>query len=98
MADQLYLSLWFPNFRFDALPAAMVAVLRQFALVGKNKRVSAAAAYPISFTEPAIYSRVYVLDARAEESKDTEDAIIENAVAECTELLHEHTAYEFEMK
>jgi len=98
MADQLYLSLWFPNFRFDALPAALVAVLRQFALVSKNKRVSAAAAYPIGFNEPAVYSRVYVTDPRAEDSADTSASIIENAVAECTELLHEDTAYELEMK
>jgi hypothetical protein len=98
MADQLYLSLWFPNFRFDALPAAMTAVLRQFALISKNKRVSAAAAYPISFTEPAVYSRVYVTDSRAADTQDTADSIIENAVADCTELLHEDTAYEFEMK
>jgi hypothetical protein len=47
MADQLYLSLWFPNFRFDALPASLVSVMRQFALIGGNnyppgKRVLAA--------------------------------------------------------
>jgi hypothetical protein len=41
---------------------------------------------------------VYVLDQRAEEGADTSAAIIENAVAEATELLHEDTAYEFEMK
>jgi hypothetical protein len=98
MSDQLYLSLWFPNFRFEALPAALVAVMRQFALVSKNKRVSSAAAYPVSFSEPAVYQRVYVVDPRAEESADTSASIIENAVAECAELLHEDTAYELEMK
>jgi hypothetical protein len=98
MADQLYLSLWFPNYRFAALPATVVSVLRQFARVSGLPRVSAAAAYPVSFSEPAIYQRVYVLDKRADETADTEAAIIENAVAEATELLHEDTAYEFEMK
>jgi hypothetical protein len=97
MADQLYLSLWFPNFRFETLPAAMVAVMRQFSLLAKTKRVSAAASYPISFHEAATYQRLYVLDERSQAS-ESEESIIENAVAEATELLHEDTAYEFEMK
>jgi len=95
MADQLYLSLWFPNFRFEALPAALVSVLRQFALISGEKRVSAASVYPISFTESPTYQRLYVNDERAE---DSEASIIENAVAEATEQLHDDMAYEFEMK
>jgi hypothetical protein len=95
MADQLYLSLWFPNFRFEALPAALISVLRQFALVSGEKRVAAASVYPISFSESAVYQRVYVNDDR---SQSTEDSIIENAVAEATEQLHDDMAYEFEMK
>jgi hypothetical protein len=95
MADQLYLSLWFPNFRFEALPAALVSVLRQFALISGEKRVAAASVYPISFTESPTYQRIYVNDDRAE---DTEASIIENAVAEATEQLHDDMAYEFEMK
>ena len=101
MADQLYLSLWFPNFRLDALPAALVSVLRQFAAVSgfpESKRVAAATAYPISFTEPPTYQRLYVNDDRAEENSDTASSIIENAVAEATEPLHDDTAYEFEMR
>ena len=53
MADQLYLSLWFPNFRFETLPATLVSVMRQFALISGDKRVAAASVYPISFTEAA---------------------------------------------
>ncbi|ADW68224.1 hypothetical protein [Granulicella tundricola] len=98
MADQLYLSLFFPNFRFDSLPATMVSVLRQFARISGIPRVSASAAYPVSFNEAPIYQRQFVLDQRAAESEDTSASIIENAVAEATELLHEDTAYEFEMK
>src|ERR1700735_5169119 len=98
MADQLYLSLWFPNFRFDTLPATLVSVMRQFALISGEKRVSAASAYPISFTEAPTYQRIYVTDDRAEESRDTSASIIENAVAEATEQLHDDTAYEFEMR
>ena len=56
MADRLYLSLWYPNFRLEALPGALSGVLRQFALVG-GKRVAAATAYPINFTQPPAYQR-----------------------------------------
>ena len=107
MADQLYLSLWFPNFRFEALPTALTAVLRQFARVtaqpesGSNPkgtamgRVTAATVYPINFTESPTYQRVYVNDSR---SVDTSESIIENAVAEATEHLHDDMAVEFDMR
>ena len=95
MADQLYLSLWFPHFRFDTLPDTLISVLRQFALVSGDKRVAAATVYPISFNEAPTYQRIYVNDNRAE---DTSDSIIENAVAEATEQLHDDMAYEFEMR
>jgi hypothetical protein len=95
MADQLYLSLWFPNFRFDTLPATLVSVMRQFALISKDSRVYAASVYPISFTEAPSYQRIYVNDDRSE---DTSASIIENAVAEATEQLHDDLAYEFEMR
>src|SRR5258707_13376683 len=98
MADQLYLSLWFPNFRFEALPAALVSVMRQFALISADKRVAAASVYPISFNEAPTYQRIYVNDDRAEENQDTSGSIIENAVAEATEQLHDDMAYEFEMR
>jgi hypothetical protein len=115
MADRLYLSLWYPNFRVEALPAALTGVLRQFALIGQ-KRVSAASAYPINFTEPPTYQRIYVnigvnreADAAtgvsgslpgipAANSSADSDSIIENAVAEATEQLHDDMAYEFEMR
>jgi hypothetical protein len=72
-----------------------VSVLRQFALISGEKRVSAASVYPISFTEAPIYQRIYVNDDRAQ---DSEASIIENAVAEAAEQLHDDMAYEFEMK
>src|SRR5258708_37225123 len=95
MADQLYLSLWFPNFRSEALPATLVSVLHQFALISGDQRVGAASVYPISFTDAPTYQRIYVNDDRAE---DTSGSIIENAVAEATEQLHDDMAYEFEMR
>src|ERR1700733_6643290 len=98
MADQLYLTLWFPNFRLDPLPTAMASAIRQFALISKATRVAAANAYPISFSEAPTYQRIYVNDDRAEENQDTSASIIENAVAEATEQLHDDMAYEFEMR
>jgi hypothetical protein len=105
MSDQLYLSLWYPNFRLDSLPAALTGVLRQFALIAKDGqptsalgRVAAASVYPIDWTESPTYQRIYVNDDRAADSADTEGSIIENAVAEATEQLHDDCAYEFEMR
>jgi hypothetical protein len=105
MADQLYLSLWFPNFRLQSLPAALVNVLRQFATVAKSGggdsslgRVAVASAFPIDWTESPVYQRIYVNDEQAEDSTDTAGSIIESAVAEATEQLHDDTAYEFEMR
>lgn len=105
MADQLYLSLWYPNFRFAALPSSLTGVLRQFAQVASGgntasqyNRVVAATAYPLDWTESPVYQRIYVNDDRAEAGPDTEASRIENAVAEATEQLHEDSAYEFEMR
>jgi len=104
MADRLYLSLWYPNFRLEALPGAITGVLRQFALVG-GKRVSAASAYPINFTEPPTYQRIYVdadpamgSPAQIDPTPGASDAAIEAAVAEATEQLHDDMAYEFEVR
>jgi hypothetical protein len=106
MADRLYLSLWYPNFRLEALPNALLGVLRQFVQVGA-KRVSAASAYPINFTESPTYQRIYVLDDRAsaidpftpiDPTAESDDLLLEAAVAEATEQLHDDMAYEFEMR
>ena len=102
MADRLYLSLWYPNFRLESLPVALTGVLRQFAIVGA-KRVSAASAYPINFTEAPTYQRIYVdTDQGATNPRDpaseATDAALEAAVAEATEQLHDDMAYEFEMR
>ena len=101
MADRLYLSLWYPNFRLEALPAALTGVLRQLAVVG-SKRVSAASAYPINFTEAPTYQRIYVDTTTPPSPPGTDPAAsgaaIEAAVAEATEQLHDDMAYEFEMR
>ncbi|HEY4046325.1 MAG TPA: hypothetical protein VGM27_05590 [Acidobacteriaceae bacterium] len=90
MADQLYLSLWFPNFRFDSLPRALLSVLQQFPVAGGSQRVHAAAAYPISWNEAPAYQRIYDQD-------EVEASMPETAVAEAAASLYDDFAYEFEM-
>jgi hypothetical protein len=91
MADRLYLSLWFPNFRLPALAPAIVSVLKQFGGTGHPPRVHAAAAYPISWNEAPFYQRIY-------EEDEVQESAPERAVAEATEILHDDFAYEFELK
>jgi hypothetical protein len=91
VADQLYLSLWFPNFRLAALPPATLGVLRQLASAGGASAVTAVAVYPISWNEAPVYQRVYDED-------EGDAAQPEPAIAEAMEMLHEDYAYEFEVK
>jgi hypothetical protein len=91
MADQLYLSLWFPNFRLESLRPALVSVLDQFQAAGGPARVHAATAYPISWNEAPVYQRVY-------QEAETEASLPQAAVAEATESLHDDFAYEFEIQ
>jgi hypothetical protein len=91
MADRLYLSLWFPNFRLAALAPAIVLVIKQFGGPGSAPRVHAAAAYPISWNEAPVYQRIY-------EEDEVQESAPERAVAEATEILHDDFAYEFELK
>jgi hypothetical protein len=91
MADRLYLSLWFPNFRLPALAPAIVSVLKQFSGAGQTTRVHAAAAYPISWNEAPFYQRIY-------EEDEVQESSPEQATAEATQILHDDFAYEFELK
>lgn len=91
MADQLYLSLWFPNFRVEALPAALEKVIEQLAAVGGSARVSAATVYPISWNETPVYQRIYRNEAQ------DEDASPRAAIAAAMENAHDDYAWEFEL-
>jgi hypothetical protein len=93
MADQLYLSLWYPNFRLLGLPAALEKVMEQFGTVAGSSRVKAAAAYPISWNEAPVYQRVY----DDEHEPDLEASQSREAIAAATEMLHDDFAYEFEL-
>lgn len=91
MADQLYLSLWYPNFRLESLPAALEKVMEQFAAVGGSSRVSAATAYPLSWHESPAYQRIY----RGE--TEDEDSSPQAAIAAAMENGHDDYAWEFEL-
>jgi hypothetical protein len=91
MADQLYLSLWYPNFRLDALPAALERVMEQFAAAGGSSRVAAATVYPISWNEAPVWQRVF----RSE--SDDEAASPKAAIAAAMETTHLDYAWEFEL-
>lgn len=93
MADQLYLSLWYPNFRLAALPAALERVMDIFGSVAESSRVKAAAAYPISWNEAPVYQRVY----DEEHEPDNEASQPRQAIPAALEMLHDDFAYEFEL-
>jgi hypothetical protein len=87
MSDTLYLSLWYPNLRLEALPDKLTSVLGEFAAHGGEARVYAAMAWPVNWSEPPVFQRVY--GERGAEPR--------MAVEEALELLHEDTAYEFQI-
>ncbi|HTV16020.1 MAG TPA: hypothetical protein VME68_14965 [Acidobacteriaceae bacterium] len=91
MADQLYLSLWYPNFRIDALPAALERVMEQFASAGGSARVAAATVYPISWNESPVWQRVFRNEA------DDEAASPKAAISAAMETVHIDYAWEFEL-
>lgn len=93
MADQLYLSLWYPNFRLNALPAALENVIGLFGTVAGSSRIKAAAAYPISWNEAPVYQRIY----DEEHESDSEASQPRPAISAATEMLHDDFAYEFEL-
>jgi hypothetical protein len=89
MSDTLYLSLWYPNLRLAALPGKLTAVLGAFAAHGGEARVYAATVWPVNWSEPPVFQRLY---GRGE--RGAEPAF---AVEEAFELLHDDYAYEFQI-
>lgn len=93
MSDTLYLSLWYPNLRLEALSDKLIAVLGAFAAHGGELGVYAATVWPVSWSETPVYQRVWG------RSRPGPDSAIEprQAVEEATELLHDDYAYEFQI-
>jgi len=95
MSDTLYLSLWFPNLRLEALPDKLMAVLGAFAAHGGEPLVYAATVWPVNWSEAPVFQRVYGRMGAAAGAGPGIDPRI--AVAEATELLHDDYAYEFQI-
>lgn len=95
MSDTLYLSLWYPNLRLEALPDKLTAVLGAFAAHGGDPVVYAATVWPVNWSETPVFQRVYGRMGAALGSIPGVEPRL--AVEEATELLHEDYAYEFQM-
>ncbi len=89
MADPLYYSLWFPNFRFASLPEKLTQVMHQL----PDSLVTAATVYPIDWQQGSIFQRIF----STPDTYPAEAVPPEQAVEEATEMLDEDSAYEFEM-
>jgi hypothetical protein len=97
MADTLYLSLWYPNLRLEALPDKLVAVLGAFAAHGGEAKVYSATVWPVSWNETPVFERVYGRMVAGLEPGQAPGAEPRVAVEEAMELLHEDYAYEFQI-
>jgi len=86
MADPLYYSLWFPNFRLTALPEKLLQVMHQL----PHALVTAATVYPLDWQQTPSFQRSYIAES-------DEAATPEMAIEEATETMHEDCAYEFEL-
>ncbi len=93
MSDTLYLSLWYPNLRLAVLPDKLTSVLSEFAAHGGESRVYAATVWPVSWSEPPVFQRVWGRGQYASEG-GVEPRL---AVDETLELLHDDYAYEFQV-
>jgi hypothetical protein len=95
MADTLYLSLWYPNLRVEALADKLTAVLGAFAAHGGEATVYAATVWPVSWRESPVFERVYGRGASGAGAVLGAEPRL--AVDEAFELLHEDCAYEFQI-
>ncbi|HVN93808.1 MAG TPA: hypothetical protein VMT38_08930 [Terracidiphilus sp.] len=97
MADTLYLSLWYPNLRLEALPDKLIAVLSAFAAHGGEAKVYSATVWPVTWNEAPTFERLYGRMAPGLQPAQTPGADPRVAVEEALELLHEDYAYEFQI-
>ncbi len=101
MSDALYLSLWYPNLRLEALAGKLITVLGAFAAHGGEAKVYSATVWPVDWSESPVFQRVYGRMA-ATPGQDANlnagpGAEPRQAVEEATELLHDDYAYEFQI-
>jgi hypothetical protein len=89
MADTLYLSLWYPNLRLEALPDKLIAVLGAFGAHGGEASVYSATVWPVNWSEAPVFQHIYGRSGHGADPR--------YAVEEALENLHEDYAYEFQI-
>jgi hypothetical protein len=97
MSDALYLSLWYPNLRLEALPDKLLAVLTEFQNHGGEPLVYSATVWPVDWSESPIFQQVYGRRTGAAEPGTQPGADPRLAVEEATEIIHDDYAYEFQI-
>ena len=97
MSDALYLSLWYPNLRLDALPDKLVAVLSEFQKHGGEPLVYSATVWPVNWSESPVFQQVYGRRAGGRLPGSQPGAEPRAAVEQATEMLHDDYAYEFQI-
>ena len=100
MADTLYLSLWYPNLRLEAMADKLTAVLGRFAAYGGEARVYSATVWPVSWSESPVLQNVYGRRGKSADggaAAGGPGAEPRVAVEEALELLHDDYAYEFQI-
>jgi hypothetical protein len=85
MADPLFLSLWFPNFKLEEMLPRALGAIRQFPFSAHQPGITYIAVQPVSWNEPTI-----------SEQRFNPGTTPEEAVLIASDLLHEDYAYVFE--
>ena len=85
MADTLNLSLWFPGFDAELMPARLVEVLRHFPFSESRGGVQYASVQPVDWAEPSLFEesfRVAFTTAPAPAFTTTVETLVANPTAE----------------
>jgi hypothetical protein len=85
MADQLYLSIWFPSFREQEMLPRLLSVVKQFPFSEQKGGIGSLTVRSIGWDQPIIFQQTF--DYRADP---------ERVLAMAAEFLHEDNAYEVE--
>src|SRR6185437_4379755 len=85
MADQLYLSIWFPSFSAQEMSPRLLSVIKQFPFSTQRPGIGYAAVHSVSWEEPIVFQQTF--DSRAD---------ADQVLALTSEFLSEDNAYELE--
>jgi hypothetical protein len=87
MADQLYLSIWFPSFREQEMLPRLLSVIKQFPFSDQKGGVGHLAVHSIAWDQPIVFQQTF--DYRADP---------ERVMVMAAEFLNDDNAYEVEAK